>query len=185
VVLFPTPYLAALFRAPSLKVDNLEWDGPGFRHGAVSRVSRLSRVSRTRAEVEPGLRELEWPEQKRRGVTCVRREASVEIPVVKTRRGREAAQLATIQNQLFRMVRHLLHVEVNNATDIRCDTINKQRGKLGERIGLDTCYSRAAQGLSGVNDRSLYCSQSPSSFISAGRERRTDNMILLRLWVWI
>jgi hypothetical protein len=37
-------------------------------------------VSRTGAEVEPGL---SWPEQKQRRVTWGRRWASVEIPVVK------------------------------------------------------------------------------------------------------
>jgi hypothetical protein len=51
--------------------------GSWLRHGAVSRVSR---VSRTGAEVEPGLSR---PEQKRRRVTWGKWCASVEIPVVK------------------------------------------------------------------------------------------------------
>ena len=50
---------------------NMQWDGSWLRHGA---------VSRTGAEVEPGLSR---PEQKRRRVTRGRRWASVEIPVVK------------------------------------------------------------------------------------------------------
>jgi hypothetical protein len=48
-------------------------DGSWLRHGAVSRVSR------TGAEVEPGLSR---PEQKRRRVTWGKRYASVEVPVV-------------------------------------------------------------------------------------------------------
>ena len=48
--------------------------------GSATAVSKVSRVSRTGAEVEPGL---SWSEQKRRGVTWGKRWASVEIPVVK------------------------------------------------------------------------------------------------------
>ena len=45
--------------------------------GSARGVSRVSRVSRTGAEVEPGL---SWPDQKRRRVTWGNRCASVEIP---------------------------------------------------------------------------------------------------------
>jgi len=51
VVTFPVPPLGPR-SGPSLKVDDLEWDGSWLRHSALSRVSR---VSRTGAEVEPGL----------------------------------------------------------------------------------------------------------------------------------
>jgi hypothetical protein len=46
-------------------------------------ISRVGRVGRTRAAVEPGLSRLE---QKRRRVTWRRRCASVEIPTVKQQR---------------------------------------------------------------------------------------------------
>ena len=61
--LFPDPFLCSLISGPSFKVNDMEWDRPRLRHVALRRVSR---ASRTRAEVEPGS---ELAEPKRRWVT--------------------------------------------------------------------------------------------------------------------